>query len=131
VTLAVHTGMRKGEILGLEWERVDLAADYGLSARITLYATKSGKPRGIPLNRAAADALAGLAKPEARTGRVFARGAGQAWGQIRTASTTAVTRAGIEGFGFHDLRHTFASHFVMLAGDSGPSRRFSGTRTSR
>jgi integrase len=31
--------MRKAEILGLEWERVDLA-----SARLTLYKTKSGKP---------------------------------------------------------------------------------------
>jgi integrase len=42
VTVAVHTGMRKAEILGLEWERVDLG-----SARLTLYKTKSGKPRGV------------------------------------------------------------------------------------
>jgi len=39
VTIAVNTGMRKSEVRGLTWERVDLA-----SARITLYETKSGRP---------------------------------------------------------------------------------------
>jgi integrase len=109
VTLAVHTGMRKGEILGLEWPRVDLA-----SARITLYQTKSGKPRGIPINRAVYEALIALA-PEAaqRTGPLFPRRSGSAWGQIRTAFERALERAGITGFRFHDLRHTFASHAVM------------------
>jgi integrase len=34
VVLALATGMRRGEILGLEWERVDLA-----TACITLYRT--------------------------------------------------------------------------------------------
>ena len=42
----------EGEILGLEWERVDLG-----SARLTLYKTKSGKPRGVPMNRAVYDTL--------------------------------------------------------------------------
>jgi integrase len=109
VTLAVHTGMRKGEILGLEWGRVDLA-----SARITLYETKNGKPRGIPINRAVYDALIALAPDSAqRTGPVFPRRNGTAWGQIRTAFDTALGRAGITGFRFHDLRHTAASHLVM------------------
>jgi integrase len=43
VTVALNTGIRKVEILGLEWARVDLA-----SGRLTLYKTKSGKPRGVP-----------------------------------------------------------------------------------
>lgn len=34
-------------------------------------------------------------------------------GQIRTAFETAMTRAGLKGFRFHDLRHTAASHLVM------------------
>jgi len=112
VTLAVHTGMRKAEILGLERERVDLG-----SARLTLYKTKSGKPRGVPMNRAVYDTLITL-EPDAdrRQGPVFKRRSGGAWGQIRTAFTTALTKAGIVGFRFHDLRHTFASHFVMRGG---------------
>jgi integrase len=74
VTLAVHTGMRKGEILGLEWDRVDLA-----SARITLLKTKSGKPRGIPINRAVYEALIGLEPDsEKRVGPLFPRRTGTA-----------------------------------------------------
>lgn len=101
--------MRKAEILGLEWARVDLS-----TSRLTLYRTKSGKPRGIPINRAVYDALVAL-EPEQtrRAGLVFARRDGAAWGQIRSAFAKALERAGIKGFRFHDLRHTAASHLVM------------------
>jgi integrase len=93
---------------------VNLSADYGLSAKITLYRTKSGKPRGLPINRAVHDALAALEPDESRrVGLVFKRRDGAAWGQIRTAFATALRRAGIKGFRFHDLRHTCASHMVM------------------
>jgi integrase len=110
VTIALNTGMRRGEILGLEWERVDLA-----TARITLYQTKSGKPRGIPINRAVYDALVAL-EPDAskRVGLLFRkRGGDGAWGQIRSAFESVVAKAGLRDFRFHDLRHTFASHLVM------------------
>jgi len=109
VVLALHTGMRKGEILGLEWERVDLS-----SARLTLYRTKSGKPRGVPINRAVYEALIAL-QPNAdrRHGRLFPAGNDRRGSQIRTAFEAALTRAGIKAFRFHDLRHTAASHLVM------------------
>ncbi len=109
VTLALNTGMRKAEILGLEWARVDLS-----TSRLTLYRTKSGKPRGIPINRAVYDALVALEPAQdRREGLVFKRRGGTAWGQIRTAFTSALTRAAITAFRFHDLRHTAASHLVM------------------
>src|SRR6266851_8243123 len=109
VTLALNTGMRKGEILGLAWEQVDLS-----TARLTLYKTKSGKPRGVPINRAVYEALVAL-EPDAkqRQGLLFKRHDGAAWGQIRTAFAVALKKAKIEGFRFHDLRHTAASHMVM------------------
>jgi integrase len=110
-------GLRRGELLGLTWERIELEADYGLSARLTLYDTKSGKPRGVPLNDDAVQALASVEKDQAeRTGLVFRRRGGTAWGQIRTAFAGALIRAGITHFRFHDLRHTFASHFMMRGG---------------
>jgi integrase len=109
VTLALNTGMRKAEILGLEWARVDLS-----TSRLTLYRTKSGKPRGIPINRAVYDVLVGLEPEQARReGLVFKRRDGAAWGQIRTAFAKALERAGIKAFRFHDLRHTAASHLIM------------------
>lgn len=109
VTIALNTGMRKAEILELTWERVDLS-----TSRLTLYKTKSGKPRGVPVNRAVYDVLVAL-QPDAQqwAGLLFTRSAARAWGQIRTAFTTALTRAEIKCFRFHDLRHTAASHMVM------------------
>ena len=96
VTLAVHTGMRQGEILGLEWARVDLS-----SARITLYRTKSGKPRGVPINRDVYEALLAVApEPAQRTGLVFRKPDARAWGQIRRAFETAMAKAGIREFRF-------------------------------
>ncbi len=101
--------MRKGEILWLEWERVDLS-----TARLTLHTTKSGKPRGGPMGRAVYDALIALTPdPARRTGRLFPSGNDRRGSQIRTAFEAALTRAGITGFRFHDLRHTAASHLVM------------------
>jgi integrase len=111
VVLALHTGMRRGEILALQWERIDLA-----TARITLDETKNGTRRGVPINRAVYDALLVLEPdPARRTGRLFPpqRGAGKRGSQIRVAFEGALARAGITGFRFHDLRHTAASHLVM------------------
>ncbi len=109
VVLALNTGMRRGEILGLEWELVDLA-----TARITLYRTKSGKPRGIPINTAVYDALIALEPdPAHRVGRLFKKANGAGWDRIRTAFELGLRRAKIQDFRFHDLRHTFASHAVM------------------
>lgn len=109
VVLALNTGMRKGEILGLEWERIDLS-----SGRITLVRTKSGKPRGIPMNDAVYAALVEL-EPDAgrRTGRLFPNGNDRRGSQIRVAFDFALKRAGIADCRFHDLRHTAASHLVM------------------
>lgn len=45
-----HTGMRKNEIMGLTWERVELDKDLGFNARSTLCDAKNGEPRGVPLN---------------------------------------------------------------------------------
>jgi integrase len=114
VTLAINTGMRKSEILNPRWERIDMSADLGFNARITLYDTKNGDARGVPLNRAAIAALATLEPvPEKRVGSVFKRKNGEDWCQIRTAFEKAVDRAGLSDFRFHDLRHTAASHLAM------------------
>jgi integrase len=114
VMLAIHTGMRKSEIMGLKWERISLDKDLGFNARVTLYDTKNGEPRGVPLNTDAIAALAAL-EPDTdkRSGSVFKRANGEDWGQIRTAFEKAVERAGLLNFRFHDLRHTAASHLAM------------------
>ncbi len=106
VRVAINTAMRRGELLGLEWERIDLA-----TSRITLYDTKNGEPRSVPVNSAVYAVLIALEPdPARRSGWVFrARNGGQ-WRHIKKSFTTALRRAGIQGIRFHDLRHTAASH---------------------
>jgi integrase len=108
-TVAINAGMRKEEILGLEWEGVDLS-----TARLALPRTKSGKRRGVPMNRAVYDALTAL-EPEAakRRGFLFRKHDERRWGQIRRAWEGAVKRAGLVDFHFNDLRHTAPSYMVM------------------
>jgi integrase len=107
VTLALHTGMRKGEILGLTWERVDFSRGV-----ILLEQTKSGRRREIPMSQAVYDALSSLPGPK-EEGLVFRKRNGAAWGNIRTAFEGACREAKIHDFRFHDLRHTCASWLVM------------------
>jgi integrase len=114
VRLTINTGMRKGEIMDLRWERVDLAKDFGFNARITLYETKNGEPRGVPLNQAAIATFNAVEPdPAKRQGSVFKGSNGEGLKKIRTAFEKAVERARLSDFRFHDLRHTAASHLAM------------------
>src|SRR5258705_13503572 len=54
------------------------------------------------------DVLAAL--PEPHAGRVWPAG------DVRTSFENAVTEAKLDGLHFHDLRHSFASWFVMRGG---------------
>ena len=126
VTLALHTGMRKGEILGLAWERVDFARGV-----LRLEETKSGRRREVPMNRAVYDALQPLYAAERAAvprpargepasepaGLVFRKRGGAAWGNIRTAFGNACVAAKVADFRFHDLRHTCRA---WLGGKGGP-----------
>lgn len=103
VTVALETGLRRGELLGLTWDRVDLSRGV-----IRLEHTKSGKRREVPMRQAVYDILAGM--PGAREGRMFHTRS------IRTAFENAVAEAKLEGFRLHDTRHHFASWWVMRGG---------------
>ena len=107
VTLALHSGMRKGEILELAWERVDFSRGV-----LLLEQTKNGRRREVPMNRAVYDALSSLPGPK-EEGLVFHKANGTAWGNIRTAFERACQAAKVEDFRFHDLPHTCASWLVM------------------
>jgi integrase len=117
IRLALNTGCRRGELLKLEWRRVDM-----LNRVVLLEAchTKTRKRRSVPLNEDAMSALNCIKTWQLKRGItsefVFA------WqcGVIRSFQTSwesVLKRAGIENFRIHDLRHTFASWLVM-AGES-------------
>jgi integrase len=99
VEFALFTGMRRGEVLGLTWERVDRARGV-----VLLDLTKNSRRREVPLNSRADAVLA--RRGSKSTGLVFGF---LHWNHFRTAWDLAVERAKLVDFHFHDLRHTFAS----------------------
>jgi integrase len=103
VEFALSTGCRAGEILGLEWSRVDLDRKVAWLDHGT---TKSGDGRGIPLN---ADAVAALEATRGQHPRWCFTFSGKRIQQSSTAWDKAKQRAGIEDFRFHDLRHYLPS----------------------
>jgi len=103
VEFCLYTGMRQGEALGLEWERVDRSRGV-----VLLEATKSGKRREVPLNSVADGVLARRGPND--HGHVFGTAS---WYAFRAHWQRALKAARIENFRFHDLRHTFASWAVQ------------------
>lgn len=105
LVVALNTGMRRGEILNLRWEQVDLEQRI-----IQVINTKSGRNRVIPVNDALFDVLKGLKRnseyvfPNPETGGPYRT--------VRRSFENACQRAKIKGLRFHDLRHTFASRLV-------------------
>ena len=113
IRLALYTGARRGELLGLEWSRVDLRANL---IHLEAIHTKTGTPRAIPLCKEARQALIGRQRfrasfcPDAPF--VFVNREGCPIRSIRKSFSTACRRADITDFRIHDLRHTFASWLV-------------------
>lgn len=113
IRLAVNTGMRREEMLGLEWQRVDLH-----NRLIILEAenTKSARRRSIPLNMGAFQALSNRMAYRAErcpaSPWVFARETGDRALTLRKGFEAACERAGIANFTIHDLRHTCAAWLV-------------------
>ncbi len=108
VITALNTGMRKGEILGLTWSRVDLK-----NRIILLDKTKNGERREIPINQTLYDTLSGLTR-HIKCDYVFYNPKTQkAYDNLKRSWQTALRKSHILDFHFHDLRHTFASWLVM------------------
>lgn len=107
VLMAVHTVMRRREILSLRWADVDLR-----KRAITLTKTKHNERRTIPINALLADALRTLPR-HVESPFLFCDRDGRPYDRVDNGFRRACKRAEILDFRFHDLRHTFASHLVM------------------
>jgi integrase len=105
VTVALHTGMRKGELLNLQWDQVNF--DQRI---ISILNTKNHERRDIPMNETVKTTLKEM---ERKSPYVFCNGDGGNFLNVRRSFETALRKSGIENFRFHDLRHTFASNLVM------------------
>ena len=130
ILTALHTGMRRGEILRLRWSSVDFT-----QVVIWVEESKNGEGRHVPMSDELRRVLGAL--PSRGRGEyvfpspVAIRNGGEArpLTDIKTAFLRAVREAGIEDFRFHDLRHTFASHLVMKGADLNTVRELLGHKS--
>ncbi len=105
VVVALQTGMRQGEILGLKWEDVDFE-------QRTIYVahTKTGRPRKLPMSEPLEEELRSLKQDASSEEHVFSYArTGLKLTTFRHAWEGACQAAKISGLRFHDLRHTFAT----------------------
>ena len=107
--LLLLTGARRGEVLALEWNQLDLEA--GIWTKPSAH-TKQKKEHRVPLSDAAVDLLHRIRHDSGAASRwVFPSGTGhivdpkKGWASVCKA-------AGISGLRMHDLRHSFASMLV-------------------
>ncbi|MBW1992357.1 MAG: site-specific integrase [Deltaproteobacteria bacterium] len=107
VKLAYHTGMRQGEILGLKWGQVELKGGF---IRLTPDQTKTAEGRLVPLPPELVEMFRAMPRGLPQTPVFTYKGQGVA--EMKRSFKTAVKRAGIEDFTFHDLRHTFTTNAV-------------------
>jgi Site-specific recombinase XerD len=111
VIAAVFTGMRKSEILTLQWKNINF--DLGI---IYLLDTKNGERREVLMNDTVKRALVAVPKhPD--SSYVFCHKSGKPYYNVRKSFDATLKKCDIIDFRFHDLRHTFASQLVMMGID--------------
>lgn len=115
VLIALNTGLRKNEVLTLTWKELDL------DGRFLEKSGKGGKVVKIPLTATLYNALIAFRKKQAVMSQYVLPAPKNPSKPIRVDSLRsfdgACKKAGIADFRFHDLRHTFASHFLMKTGN--------------
>jgi integrase len=127
VSLALVTGMRFGEIIGLTWENIDFNQNL-----ITLELTKNGERRVIPLTQSIKAILNSIQTSDQLKGPLFKSNrynnkSGNI--AIRNAFLKALQLANIKNFRFHDLRHTAASYLAMQGATQGELMAILGHKT--
>jgi integrase len=121
--LLALSGVRRGEALGLRWSDIDFERRQIMVRRsYEGETTKGNKARAVPLHGDLVPVLKAhklacpwsgpLVFPNPFTGRAYTRNFKAEW-----VLFAALARVGLPRIRVHDLRHVFASHFMMSGGD--------------
>jgi integrase len=131
VITALNTGMRKGEILNLKWDNVDLKHGF-----ILLDQTKNGERREVPINLTLKETFTELFQgTKDRPRRIdvpyvfYDPPTGKPYRDVKRSFNTALKKTKITDFHFHDLRHCFASLLVMAGQDLTTVKELLGHKT--
>jgi len=122
IELAIETGMRRGELLSLEWKNIYLDSN-----RLVLNTTKNGKARIVPLTAIAKAVLKQINQDDDKVFPVTDVAVRQAWERLRASCE-------ITDLTFHDLRHEAISRLfekglnvpevASISGHKTPSQLF-------
>jgi len=124
--MAYQSGMRLGEILHLTWERVDLK---GNVIRLKAEETKTHEGRLVPLTPELTALLKDLYKVRYLGEDHVFLVKGHSVNSIKTAFNAACRRAGIQGFHFHDFRHTAVTNMRRAGIDHLTIMKITGHKT--
>jgi integrase len=131
IELSANTGLRRGNLLSLRWEEIDLETRV---IRKTI--TKNNRTLALPLTERVVQILEAL--QEGREGDaafVFPHWEGQQAGRpildIKNSFRAALRRAGIGNFRWHDLRHCFGSWLVRGGAKLVAVQKLMGHRSNR
>jgi len=124
--MAYQTAMRRGEILGLTWDKVDEKKGF---VRLSAEDTKTDEGRIVPLSSELRATFVELRKTRAlHEKHVFLR-EGQSVANFRRAFAVACKLAEIGGFRFHDFRHTAITNMRRAGIDPLTIMQISGHKT--
>jgi integrase len=119
LVVALHTGMRRGEVLNLKWKDLDFSRRL-----VMVQKSKNKEKRSIPMSKTLHGILFGQ-KVRDISGRVFP----VAVRSLREAFGKTLAKTDIEDFRFHDLRHTFATRLVQNGVDLYKVKELLGHKT--
>ena len=118
IEMAIETGMRRGEILSLEWINIDFER-----ARLLLPMTKNGRSRWVPLSKKAILILGQVPRTSNLVFPVSEVAVRQAWERLRK-------RSGLMDLNFHDFRHEAISRMFEKGLNVPEVASISGHRTA-
>jgi len=109
--IAVHTGLRRSEILNLKVSDINLKDKY-----ILVRETKNGEIRHVPINSLLMKALKSVIN-NTDSEYLFTGPTGDPVKSVKQGFWAALRRSGIAHLRFHDLRHSFGSNLSMAGVD--------------
>lgn len=139
VYLALHSGLRPGEILALKWDRVNFPSNVievtrTHTRRGTQEHTKGKRNRYIPMNAMTRPLFESLFRHQAHAEYVFVTKREKPYHPDHFCQRyfhPFCERAGVRKLRFHDLRHSFATHFRMKGGKIEDLKTMLGHRDIR
>ena len=111
IIFSLNTGLRLGELTGLEWSRVDIS-----NKTILIDNSKNGEQRTIPLNKYALDVVTQRSRVRSlKCDYVFINRYGGKINpnSLRDAFRKILRKVEIDDFRLHDLRHSFATRLTQ------------------